>query len=276
MSSRIGGASDELLASLAADLERLPEVDPRFRRINAEEPYRLKISCIRAKLARTRARLAADARPARAGRRLPRVGRRWSPISSCCAGRSLSTTASSWPRAGWPTSSAPSARWAAPGDDGHPRARRRPPRAIAALVDPLGSRTAPYGELDRSQRTAWLAGELGGRRPLAGAFAPLDGPGGRGLRGVRHHPRGARPVRPRGHRVVHRVDDRAASTTCWPPSCWPGRRAWSTSTRGVARIGFVPLLEQVGELRGPASCSTTCSRCRSTGRSCAPAAACRR
>ena len=61
VSSRVGGVSDELLASLQEDLERLPEVDPRFRRINAEEPYRLKISCIRAKLARTRARLAAGA-----------------------------------------------------------------------------------------------------------------------------------------------------------------------------------------------------------------------
>ena len=59
VSSRIGGASEELLTTLAADLERLPEVEPRFRRINAEEPYRLKISCIRAKLARTRARLTA-------------------------------------------------------------------------------------------------------------------------------------------------------------------------------------------------------------------------
>jgi len=61
VSSRVGGVSDELLASLHEDLERLPEVDPRFRRINAEEPYRLKISCIRVKLARTRARLAAGA-----------------------------------------------------------------------------------------------------------------------------------------------------------------------------------------------------------------------
>ncbi|HEV7759221.1 MAG TPA: phosphoenolpyruvate carboxylase, partial [Acidimicrobiales bacterium] len=48
----------ELAASLAADLDALPEVEDRFRRINAEEPYRLKLTCIRAKLARTRRRLA--------------------------------------------------------------------------------------------------------------------------------------------------------------------------------------------------------------------------
>ena len=49
---------------------RLPEVAPRFRRINAEEPYRLKVRCIQAKLANTRARLRQRHR-ARAGPRLP-------------------------------------------------------------------------------------------------------------------------------------------------------------------------------------------------------------
>ena len=92
VSSRIGGASDELLTTLADDLERLPEVEPRFRRINAEEPYRLKISCIRAKLARTRARLVAGD----AGRHEPASttsGRpTWWAISRCSTGRSPSTT----------------------------------------------------------------------------------------------------------------------------------------------------------------------------------------
>ena len=60
-SVRIAGATAELEASLAADLERLPELDPRYRRLNAEEPYRLKLTCVRQKLLNTRARLA-DAR----------------------------------------------------------------------------------------------------------------------------------------------------------------------------------------------------------------------
>ena len=70
-SVRITGVTAELEASLAADLERLPELDPRYRRLNAEEPYRLKVTCVRQKLLNTRARLAARA-PPRARPRLPR------------------------------------------------------------------------------------------------------------------------------------------------------------------------------------------------------------
>src|SRR5215207_497723 len=39
----IAGATPELQASLGRDLELLPEVEPRFLRLNAEEPYRLKL-----------------------------------------------------------------------------------------------------------------------------------------------------------------------------------------------------------------------------------------
>jgi phosphoenolpyruvate carboxylase len=57
VSRRLRGVSLDLSASLAADLDALPEVAQRFRRTNAEEPYRLKARCVKAKLANTRLRL---------------------------------------------------------------------------------------------------------------------------------------------------------------------------------------------------------------------------
>ncbi|MDF0371804.1 phosphoenolpyruvate carboxylase [Streptomyces sp. KA12] len=57
-SIRYTGATDELLTSLQTDLERLPEISPRYKRLNAEEPYRLKATCVRQKLVNTRERLA--------------------------------------------------------------------------------------------------------------------------------------------------------------------------------------------------------------------------
>ena len=58
VSRRLRGVSLDLSASLAKDLDSLPEVADRFRRVNAEEPYRLKARCVKAKLANTRQRLA--------------------------------------------------------------------------------------------------------------------------------------------------------------------------------------------------------------------------
>jgi len=60
VSTRIAGASAELDASVTADLELLPEVEDRFRRLNVEEPYRLKATAIRHKLVLTAKRHAAN------------------------------------------------------------------------------------------------------------------------------------------------------------------------------------------------------------------------
>jgi len=59
-STRIVSASPQLLASLERDAESLPITWESIRRLNAEEPYRLKLSFVRVRLLRTRDRLVND------------------------------------------------------------------------------------------------------------------------------------------------------------------------------------------------------------------------
>ena len=56
ISTKLAGVSAELEKSVLQDLEKLPEIENRYRRINVEEPYRLKATAIRHKLALTQAR----------------------------------------------------------------------------------------------------------------------------------------------------------------------------------------------------------------------------
>ena len=56
VSTKIVGATPELTASVEKDLKHIPEFEPRFLRLNAEEPYRLKATAIAHRLALTRNR----------------------------------------------------------------------------------------------------------------------------------------------------------------------------------------------------------------------------
>ena len=56
ISTKLAGVSKELEVSVAKDLENLPEIEARYRRINIEEPYRLKATAIRHKLSLTQSR----------------------------------------------------------------------------------------------------------------------------------------------------------------------------------------------------------------------------
>ena len=266
--------------SLAADLERLPEVDPRFRRINAEEPYRLKISCIRAKLARTagppRRR---RRRPARARCRLPRLGRaRGRPRAAPPFARRAPRPSSS-PTVGSPTSSARSSAMglhlATMDVREHADAHHL---AVAALVDPLRrDRAALRASSTATQRTAWLVARARRSPPARRRLRPAHRPGGRGLRACSGPSGGA--LDRFGPDVIESyivsmtrgVDDVLAAggprsrgrARRRPPRRGPDR------LRAAARAGR-------RAARGPASCSTSCCRSRSTAPSCTPAATCRR
>ncbi len=59
VSTRIAGATPELSASVEEDLKNIPEFEQRFLRLNVQEPYRLKATAIVHRLAFTRNRHAA-------------------------------------------------------------------------------------------------------------------------------------------------------------------------------------------------------------------------
>ena len=61
ISTRIVGTTPELQASIEEDLKNIPEFEPRFLRLNQQEPYRLKATAIAHRLAFTRNRHASQA-----------------------------------------------------------------------------------------------------------------------------------------------------------------------------------------------------------------------
>src|SRR4051812_27672477 len=58
VSNRVSAVSSALLARLDDLLPGLPEVEPRYRRLNAEEPYRLFLTCVHVRLGLTEQRIA--------------------------------------------------------------------------------------------------------------------------------------------------------------------------------------------------------------------------
>ncbi len=96
-STAIVGVSDELLESIAVDLEHLPLLDPRVKELNREEPVRLKLTCIKAKLINTRARVTNN-RPHEPGRDYSARNELLADLA-IFGGRCWPTVAS-WPRTG--------------------------------------------------------------------------------------------------------------------------------------------------------------------------------
>ena len=84
VSTRIVGVSQELLSSVSEDLLRLPEIEDRYRRLNVEEPYRLKATAIRHRLILTQRRHAVGASP--------EVGRDYDSTSELLADLALMRT----------------------------------------------------------------------------------------------------------------------------------------------------------------------------------------
>jgi len=247
VSERIAGASDELRASVTADLEALGDVEARYLRLNAEEPYRLKLQCVRGKLARTRQRLAGD------GKHEP--GRDYLGSADLVEDldlmrRSLSLHDGSLVADGRlaeliRTVRAFGLHLATMDVREHADAHHT---AVAPLLDATGELAVRYAELDRASRVQVLGAELASRRPLSGRTLELDEPAA-GTLAVFTTIREA--IERFGPQVCESyvismtrgVDDVLAAVVL-------AREAGLIDVhRSRAQIGFVPLLEQVAELR---------------------------
>ncbi len=245
-SSRTTGVSAALAQRLEADLDRLPEIAARHRRLNAEEPYRLALTCFRAKLVNTRARIA-DGRAHVSGRDY---------LGSVELLDDLAVVRDSLLKHGGDlvahgqlerairSVAAFGLHLATLDVREHAAAHHA---ALAQLFDRLGEGRKPYLELDRPERIALLVKELTGRRPLTTQPPSLDEPGTRTFGafvaiGDLLDRFGAKVVQSYIISMTTGVDDVLAAVLL-------AREARLVDlAAGQARVGFVPLLETPEEL----------------------------
>jgi phosphoenolpyruvate carboxylase len=171
VSKRLRGVSLDLSASLAKDLENLPEVSPRFRRTNAEEPYRLKVRCIKAKLSNTRQRLRQGTAhvPGRDYRGSDELIADLELMRASLARNSGQLTAVGSVASAVRTVSAFGLQLATLDVREHAEKHHE---VLAQMYAQVGE-VDDYPALDRAERTKLLADELTGRRPLSAPDTPL-------------------------------------------------------------------------------------------------------
>ncbi|WP_436840388.1 phosphoenolpyruvate carboxylase [Streptomyces flavofungini] len=246
-SIRYTGATEELLDSLQCDLERLPEISPRYKRLNAEEPYRLKATCVRQKLENTKQRLAKGT--------AHEPGRDYLGTAELLHDLTLIQTSLRAHKGGLfsdgrmnrtiRTLAAFGLQLATMDVREHADAHHH---ALGQLFDRLGEESWRYADMPREYRQKLLAKELRSRRPLAPSPAPLDAAGEKTL-GVFGTVKKALDVF--GPEVIESyiismcqgADDVFAATVL-------AREAGLIDLHaGWAKIGIVPLLETTDELR---------------------------
>lgn len=251
-STALAGADQELLDSIDVDLKNLPGLDRRVLELNAQEPYRLKLTCIKAKLLNTARRVAAG-----------------SPHEP---GRDYTATTELLAELALLERSLRNHHAALAADGALARVRRAVASfglhlatldirehadhhhdAVGQLMDRLGGPGLRYAELSRSERLEVLGSELASRRPLSGHPIKLDGVAD-GTYDVFREIR--RALRTYGPDVIETyiismtrgADDVLAAAVL-------AREAGLVNLFGdapYARIGFAPLLETVEELRASA------------------------
>ena len=246
VSDHVSSVSDEVTDRIGHLLPGLREVEPRYRRLNAEEPYRLFLTCVHVRLGLTEQRIVDGSR------HVP--GRDYADDTELLDDLLL-LHRSVLAHQGRVVASGEVERLvrivAATGltlatlDVREHSAKHH--EAVGQLLDRVGELATPYADLDRASRLKVLSEELAGRRPLARSPLPLDAGAtvtAETFRAIRWalDSLGPRVVESYIISMTHDADDVLAAVVL-------AREAGLVDLpAGVARIGFVPLLETVDEL----------------------------
>ena len=188
VSERLSEISEDLRARTAEMLDELPEVEPRYRRLNVEEPYRLFLTCvdIRLQLTDTRVRQGEPHRPGRDYRDDAELMEDLLLLHESVLTHQGALIAGGDLRRLVRTVAASGLTLATLDVREHAEKHHH---AVGQLIDRLGTLDVPYAELDRAARWKLLSEELTVNRPLSQQPPPIDEDGRQDRRGVRRHPR---------------------------------------------------------------------------------------